>query len=46
VKVVQRIPVRVCIERRADDPDLRSGMSTIVDIDTGHQRQWRDLIPQ
>jgi membrane fusion protein (multidrug efflux system) len=46
VKVVQRIPVRVCIERQADDPDLRSGMSTIVTIDTGHQRQWRDLIPQ
>jgi len=46
VKVVQRIPVRVCIERKPDDPELRSGMSTIVEIDTGHQRSWRDLIPQ
>lgn len=45
VKVVQRIPVRVCIDRKADDPELRSGMSVIATIDTGHQRHWRDLIP-
>ncbi len=38
VKVTQRIPVRIAIERRADDPELRSGMSAIVDIDTGHER--------
>ena len=43
VKVVQRIPVRVCIERKPDDPELRSGMSVIARIDTGHQRHLREL---
>jgi membrane fusion protein (multidrug efflux system) len=38
VKVTQRIPVRIAIEMRADDPSLRAGMSAIVDIDTGHER--------
>ncbi len=37
-KVVQRIPVRVHVERHAGDPLLRSGMSANVEIDTGHQR--------
>ena len=45
VKVVQRIPVRIKLERRADDPELRAGMSVIADIDTGHRRNWHDLIP-
>lgn len=35
VKVVQRIPVRIHLERRADDPPLRDGMSATVEIDTG-----------
>jgi membrane fusion protein (multidrug efflux system) len=35
VKVVQRIPVRIALERKADDPPLRDGMSVTVDIDTG-----------
>ncbi len=43
VKVVQRIPVRIHCDRRADDPDLRAGMSVVADIDTGHRRTWRDL---
>jgi len=43
VKVVQRIPVRIKVERKAGDPVLRSGMSVIADIDTGHKRSWRDL---
>jgi len=38
VKVVQRIPVRVAIDAGADAPALRSGMSTWVEIDTGHRR--------
>jgi membrane fusion protein (multidrug efflux system) len=49
VKVTQRIPVRIAIEMRADDPELRAGMSAIVDIDTGHDRPapgWvRALLP-
>lgn len=43
VKVVQRIPVRIKVLRKAGDPSLRSGMSVIADIDTGHKRSWRDL---
>jgi membrane fusion protein (multidrug efflux system) len=49
VKVAQRIPVRIAIETRADDPEMRAGMSAIVDIDTGHERpapNWvRALLP-
>jgi len=43
VKVVQRIPVRIKVMRKEDDPPLRAGMSVIADIDTGHRRTWRDL---
>ncbi len=43
VKVVQRIPVRITCDRRADDPEFRAGMSVIADIDTGHRRTWREL---
>lgn len=35
VKVVQRIPVRIALERAPDDPPLRAGMSATVEIDTG-----------
>jgi len=49
VKVTQRIPVRVAIESHGDDPELRTGMSAIVGIDTGHERpapSWvRALLP-
>ena len=49
VKVTQRLAVRIAIERHSDDPELRSGMSAIVDIDTGHERPapgWvRALLP-
>lgn len=43
VKVVQRITVRVRVERKPDDPELRAGMSTTVEIDTGHRRTLSDL---
>ena len=43
VKVVQRIPVRVRIDRRPGDPPLRAGMSVEVSIDTGHHRTLSDL---
>ncbi|MDQ2802303.1 MAG: HlyD family secretion protein [Pseudomonadota bacterium] len=43
VKVVQRIPVRVRVERHQGDPELRAGMSVAVKIDTGHTRSLSDL---
>ncbi len=43
VKVVQRIPLRVRVDRKPDQPELRSGMSVEVDIDTGHKRTLADL---
>jgi len=47
VKVVQRIPVRIHIERGEDDPVLRNGMIATVRIDTGYKRTagtlWRDI---
>jgi membrane fusion protein (multidrug efflux system) len=45
VKVVQRIPLRVVVERHPGDPELRTGMSVEIDIDTGHVRHLADLIP-
>lgn len=44
VKVTQRIPVRIAIERDQDDPELRIGMSAIVDIDTGWERPAPDWV--
>jgi membrane fusion protein (multidrug efflux system) len=43
VKVVQRVPVRIRVERAAGDPPLRAGMSATVSIDTGHSRSFFDL---
>lgn len=43
VKVVQRIPVRIKVERNAGDPELRAGMSVEATIDTGHRRSIHDL---
>lgn len=45
VKVVQRIPLRVKVERAEGDPELRAGMSVVVSIDTGHVRHVSDLLP-
>ncbi len=42
VKVVQRIPVRVSVNCPAGEP-LRSGMSTTIEIDTGHSRSLGSL---
>jgi membrane fusion protein (multidrug efflux system) len=38
VKVVQRIPMRIAIENSPDKPELRVGMSVVVNVDTGHAR--------
>jgi membrane fusion protein (multidrug efflux system) len=45
VKVVQRIPVRVQVERHPGDPELRAGASVELAIDTGHVRHFADLWP-
>lgn len=39
VKVAQRIPVRIALDVSPGDPLLRAGMSAIVEIDTGFERQ-------
>ena len=44
VKVVQRIPVRISVTCRESDPPLRVGMSTTVEIDTGHSRSFGGLM--
>ncbi len=43
VKVVQRIPVRIRVEPQEGAPPLRSGMSAVVSIDTGHERHLSDI---
>jgi membrane fusion protein (multidrug efflux system) len=44
VKVVQRIPVRIEIQDGGGDQRLRAGMSTTVDINTGHQFEMPHLV--
>jgi membrane fusion protein (multidrug efflux system) len=44
VKVVQRIPVRIRVDRKPDDPVLRAGMSAVIEIDTGHERSLADIL--
>lgn len=39
VKVVQRVPVQLRIERPAGAPALRAGMTATISIDTEHQRE-------
>jgi membrane fusion protein (multidrug efflux system) len=43
VKVVQRIPVRVAIDKSECDRPLRAGMSAVISIDTGKRRITRFL---
>jgi membrane fusion protein (multidrug efflux system) len=38
VKITQRIPVRISVQTRPNDPLLRVGMSDEVEIDTGYER--------
>jgi membrane fusion protein (multidrug efflux system) len=44
VKVVQRVPVRIALSDVAGKPQLRAGLSVVVDIDTGHRRSLPDPI--
>ncbi len=43
VKVVQRIPVRIAIDKSECDRPLRAGMSAVVAVDTGMRRLARLL---
>ncbi len=43
VKIAQRIPVRIKLEKNAEGPQLRIGMSAHVSIDTGHRRRFLGL---
>jgi len=43
VKVVQRVGVRIAIDRQSGQPILRPGMSTQVEIDLGRTRSFREL---
>lgn len=43
VKVVQRISIRIRLDRTQEDPPLRAGMSVEAAVDTGHTRSLRDL---
>jgi membrane fusion protein (multidrug efflux system) len=44
VKVVQRVPLRIEFEPGEDTRELRAGMSTVVEIDTGRQRSLTSLL--
>ncbi|MFN0305028.1 MAG: HlyD family secretion protein [Burkholderiales bacterium] len=39
VKITQRVPVRIKLDPERDMPQLRAGLSAIVEIDTGHRRR-------
>ncbi len=45
IKVTQRVPVRIAIEAKPEDPILRAGMSAVVSVDTGHRRELSDIVP-
>lgn len=38
VKVVQRLPIQITIDRAPADLPLSAGLSTTVEVDTGHER--------
>src|SRR5579859_1296311 len=44
VKVNQRIPLRVAVDMTPGKPPLRAGMSTEIEIDTGHVRTIHGLL--
>jgi membrane fusion protein (multidrug efflux system) len=44
VKVVQRLPVRLSLDRFDANAPLRAGLSATVDVDTRHRRPWLDRV--
>lgn len=43
VKIAQRVPVRITLESKSEAPQLRAGLSSTVEIDTGHRRHLLGL---
>lgn len=39
VKIAQRVPINISIKAKADAPALQAGLSTQIEIDTGHKRK-------
>jgi membrane fusion protein (multidrug efflux system) len=44
VKVVQRLPVRLHLERLDPNAPLHAGLSVTVEVDTRHRRPWLDRV--
>jgi membrane fusion protein (multidrug efflux system) len=44
VKVVQRVPVRINLDRAENAPTLRAGMSVEAEIDTGYRRSLGEFL--
>jgi membrane fusion protein, multidrug efflux system len=44
VKITQRVPVRIALDADPALPQLRAGLSSSVEIDTGHRRHLKDLL--
>ena len=45
VKVTQRVPVRIALDGTADMPELRSGLSASVTVDTGRKPLYATWLP-
>lgn len=43
VKIAQRVPLRIRLDARQNMPQLRAGLSSSVEIDTGHRRRLLGL---
>jgi len=44
VKVVQRLPVKLRLMPHESEPPLRAGMTATVNIDTGRERKFDDIV--
>jgi membrane fusion protein, multidrug efflux system len=43
VKIAQRVPVNISVKPKANAPQLQAGLSTQIEIDTGHKRKFLGL---
>lgn len=46
VKVVQRLPVRIAVAQPDGKPQLRAGMSAVISVDTGRERDLATTISE